>query len=52
MRRGGSVLISILLLVAAFYLGVQYERNSCRIDLPNTPGQVAHSVKCREYRIR
>ena len=34
MRRGGSLLITILLLLAAFWAGIQYERNNCRIDLP------------------
>jgi hypothetical protein len=50
MRRGGTLLISILLLVAAFYAGIQYERNNCRIDLPNSASQVENSVKCRDFR--
>ena len=50
MRRGGSLLITILLLLAAFWAGIQYERNNCRIDLPNQPNQVENSVKCRDYR--
>ena len=50
MRRGGSLLITILLLVAAFWAGIQYERNNCRIDLPSTAGQVDQSVKCRDFR--
>jgi hypothetical protein len=50
MRRGGSLLITILLLVVAFYAGVQYERNSCKIDLPNRADQVDNSVKCRDFR--
>lgn len=50
MRRGGSLVISILLLLAAFWVGIQYERNNCRIDLPNTPNQVESSVKCRDDR--
>jgi hypothetical protein len=50
MRRGGSLVISILLLLAAFWIGIQYERNNCRIDLPNQPNQVENSVKCRDYR--
>ena len=50
MRRGGSLIISIVLLVAAFWLGIQYERNNCRIDPPNQPNQVENSVKCRDYR--
>ena len=50
MRRGGSLIISIVLLLAAFWLGIQYERNNCRIDLPNQPNQVENSVKCRDYR--
>jgi hypothetical protein len=50
MRRGGSLLISILLLVAAFFAGVQYERNNCKIDLPNRADQVENSVKCRDFR--
>jgi hypothetical protein len=49
MRRGGSLLITILLLLAAFWAGVQYERSNCRIDLPNTAEQVDESVKCRDY---
>ena len=50
MRRGGSLLITILLLLAAFWAGIQYERNNCKIDLPNTAGQVDQSVKCRNYK--
>ena len=50
MRRGGSLLITIPLLVAAFWAGMQYERNNCRIDLPSTAGQVDQSVKCRDYK--
>ena len=50
MRRGGSLLITILLLVVAFYAGIQYERNNCKIDLPQTAGQVDQSVKCRDYK--
>jgi len=50
MRRGGSLIISIVLLLAAFWLGIQYERNNCRIDLPNQPNQVENSVKRRDYR--
>jgi hypothetical protein len=50
MRRGGSLLITILLLLAAFYGGIQYERHNCRIDLPNSAGQVDNSVKCRDFR--
>jgi hypothetical protein len=50
MRRGGSLLITILLLLAAFWAGIQYERNNCRIDLPNTASQVDQSVKCRDYK--
>ena len=47
MRRGGSLLITILLLLAAFWAGIQYERNNCRIDLPEDTEQVDQSVKCR-----
>jgi hypothetical protein len=47
--RLGSLLVGILLLVAAFYAGIQYERNNCRIDLPNTANQVGGSVKCRNF---
>jgi hypothetical protein len=47
MRRGGSLLITILALVGAFYLGVMYERNDCRIDLPDTVAAVDDSVACR-----
>ena len=50
MRRGGSLLITILLLLAAFYAGIQYERNNCRIDVPGTANQVDNSVKCRNFR--
>jgi hypothetical protein len=50
MRRGGSLLITILLLVAAFWGGIQYERNNCRIDLPQTANQVDQSVRCRDFR--
>ena len=50
MRRGGSLLITILLLLAAFWGGVQYERNNCKIDLPQTAGQVDQSVRCRDFR--
>jgi hypothetical protein len=50
MRRGGSLLILILLLLLAFWGGIQYERNNCRIDLPNDTNQVDQSVKCRDYR--
>jgi hypothetical protein len=50
MRRGGSLLITILLLLAAFWGGIQYERNNCRIDLPQTANQVDQSVRCRDFR--
>jgi hypothetical protein len=50
MRRGGSLLITILLLLAAFWAGIQYERSNCRIDLPNNTKQVDQSVKCRDYK--
>jgi hypothetical protein len=50
MRRGGSLLITIVLLLAAFWAGIQYERNNCTINLPNTTEQVDQSVKCRDYR--
>jgi hypothetical protein len=50
MRRGGSILITILLLLAAFWGGIQYERNNCKIDLPQTAGQVDQSVRCRDFR--
>jgi hypothetical protein len=50
MRRGGSLIITILLLLAAFWAGIQYERNNCVIDLPETTGQVDQSVKCRDYK--
>jgi hypothetical protein len=50
MRRGGSLLITILLLVVAFYAGIQYERTNCKIDLPNSTGQVDNSVKCRNFK--
>jgi hypothetical protein len=49
MRRGGSLLLTILLLVGVFYLGVLYERNNCRIVLPNTASKVDNSVKCRNF---
>ena len=44
-----SLIITILLLLAAFWAGIQYERNNCRIDLPDTTEQVDESVKCRDY---
>jgi hypothetical protein len=50
MRRGGSLLITILLLLAAFWGGIQYERNNCKIDLPQTANQVDQSVRCRDFR--
>jgi hypothetical protein len=49
MRRGGSLLITILLLLAAFWAGIQYERSNCKIDLPDTTEQVNQTVKCRDY---
>jgi hypothetical protein len=50
MRRGGSLLITILLLVAAFYAGIQYERNNCRINAPEGGNRVESPIKCRDYR--
>ncbi|HEV8647921.1 MAG TPA: hypothetical protein VG276_00615 [Actinomycetes bacterium] len=50
MRRGGSLFVTILLLAGAFYLGVLYERNNCKIDVPQTASQVDNSVKCRDFR--
>jgi hypothetical protein len=50
MRRGGSLIITILLLLAAFWAGIQYERSNCRIDVPGTAEQVEESVKCRDYK--
>jgi hypothetical protein len=50
MRRGGSLLITILLLVAAFYAGIQYERNNCRINPPQGGSRVSSPIKCRDYR--
>jgi hypothetical protein len=50
MRRGGSLLITILLLLAAFWAGIQYERNNCKIDVPQTANQVSRTVKCRDYK--
>jgi len=50
MRRGGSLFFTILLLAGAFYLGMLYERNNCRIDVPQTASQVDNSVKCRDFR--
>ena len=50
MRRGGSLLVTILLLLGAFYLGILYERNNCQIDVPQTAQQVDNSVKCRDFR--
>ncbi len=46
MRRGGSLLIVILALFGAFYMGMLYERNSCRIELPHTISAVDNSVRC------
>ena len=41
MRRGGLLLITILLLLAAFWAGIQRkgERSNCRIDLPTPPNR-------------
>ena len=50
MRRGGSLLITILRLLVAFWGGIQYERSNCKIDLPQTANQVDQSVKCRNFR--
>ena len=50
MRRGGSLIITILLLLVAFWAGIQYERNNCRIDVPGNTEQVEESVKCRDYK--
>ena len=50
MRRGGSLLITILLLLAAFWAGILYERSNCTIDLPQTANQVEKTVKCRDYK--
>ena len=50
MRRGGSLLITILLLLAAFWAGIQYERSNCKIDVPQTANQVGRTVKCRDYK--
>jgi hypothetical protein len=46
MRRGGSLLIIILALFGAFYLGVLYERNNCRFELPHSISAVDQSVRC------
>jgi|GraSoiStandDraft_56_1057294.scaffolds.fasta_scaffold1785215_2 hypothetical protein len=46
MRRGGSLLVLILALFGAFYLGVLYERNNCRIELPHSFSAVDESVRC------
>ena len=46
MRRGGSLLIVILALYGAFYIGMMYERNNCRIDLPRSISAVDESVRC------
>jgi len=50
MRRGGSLLITILLLVVAFYAGIQYERNNCKIVVPNTANKIDNTVKCRNFK--
>ena len=47
MRRGGSLLVLVLFLYAAFYLGILYERNDCRVDLPDTVSAVGDTVRCR-----
>jgi hypothetical protein len=47
MRRGGWMLILVLLLYVAFYLGVTYERNDCRIDLPDTVSAVDDTLRCK-----
>ncbi|HEY2959530.1 MAG TPA: hypothetical protein VGM21_15200 [Actinomycetota bacterium] len=46
MRRGGSLLIVILALFGAFYLGVLYERNNCGFHLPHSISAVDRSVRC------
>jgi hypothetical protein len=46
MRRGGSLLIIILALFGAFYLGVLYERDNCRIEMPHSISAVDESVRC------
>jgi hypothetical protein len=46
MRRGGSLLIVILALFGAFYMGMLYERNSCRIEMPRSISAVDESVRC------
>ncbi|HEX6673591.1 MAG TPA: hypothetical protein VF486_00985 [Actinomycetes bacterium] len=46
MRRGGSLLIVILALFGAFYMGMLYERNNCRIEVPHTISAVDSSVRC------
>jgi hypothetical protein len=46
-RRRGWLLVVVLLLYVAFYLGIQYERHDCRIDLPDTVSAVDDTVRCR-----
>jgi hypothetical protein len=46
MRRG-SLLITILALLAAFYLGMMYERNDCRVDMPDSVSAIDDTVRCR-----
>jgi hypothetical protein len=46
MRGGARLLILVLLLAVAFYLGISYERNGCRIDLPDTASAVDDTLRC------
>ncbi len=47
MRRGGIVLITLILLFAIFYGGRVYERRACRVDLPTSVHQIDNTVVCR-----
>jgi hypothetical protein len=46
MRRGGSLLVFIIALVGAFYVGMLYERNNCHIEMPRSVSAVDESVRC------
>jgi hypothetical protein len=49
-RRTVSVLVTVLLAALAFWGGVRWEHNNCRIDWPNKLDQVDQSVVCEGFR--
>jgi hypothetical protein len=46
MRGGARLLILVLVFAVAFYLGISYERNNCRIDLPDTVSAIDDTLHC------